>query len=140
MTSMFVWGCVKSEGSRPTQSAIITSSPKCKIYHIRGVISGPSYPTPSLYHNTLHSSVTTVSKIRAGRPTNRVSIYTGKKTLLSFSVQNVFWAHTVSFPAITAGSFTGVKIGRVVRLTTHHNIVPKLNCTSILTPPSWFRL
>jgi hypothetical protein len=33
--------------------------------------------------------------------------------------------HTASFPTLTAGFFSGVKNGQVVRLTTHHNLVPK---------------
>jgi len=82
-----------------------------------------------------HSSLGTVTRLRAGRSTNRRSIPgTGKKCYLLRNVQSGSEAHTAY--SVTAGS-----AATIMKLTTHLHLTPRLRMCRAIPPlhhtPPW---
>jgi len=82
-----------------------------------------------------HSSVSTVTRLRAGRSTNRRSIPgTGKICYLLRNVQIGSEAHPAY--SVTAGS-----AAKITKLTTHLHLTPRLRMCRAITPlhhtPTW---
>ena len=117
-----VWGALSLKGPAPLSQLSLQPT-----LNAISVIYWEKLMVSSMNHNNFQSSVKIVTRYGVDDPKTGSRFLHGYRLHYPSMSRRLFLTRTATFPTLTAGSFTGVKSGRIVSLTTHQNLLPKLS-------------